>query len=141
MVLVALSVLKCCCGAQVTLYEAPTAPVPLNADFELTMDEPLIPGLQMAAYFAEEHNSTEFVSRVRLAVANVVAELAELEKRVGHLVEALQSCGMATRVMAKCSPHCVFELQKGDMSCFEAGHHATFLKRIAHVWCLTVSLP
>ena len=146
-----------------TLYEAPTPAIPLNAHFQLTMDEPLSPGLQMAAYFADEHNSIDFVSGVRLAVADVVAELAMVqveyssqhstwiylevlwvlskEKRVGHLVDALQSCGMATQVLAKCSPHCVFELQRGDNKLLVAGHHAKLFKRITHVRNLTVSLP
>ena len=62
-----------------TLYEAPAATSPSDADFQLTMDEPLIPGLQMAAYFAEDHNSAEFVGSVRSAVADAMADLAAVQ--------------------------------------------------------------
>ena len=140
------------CGAQVTLYEGPTATLPLNADFQLTMDEPLVPGLQVAAYFAEEHNSAAFVGRVRSAVADVVAELAAVqveysshcstviylkvlgalskELLVGHIVNALQRSGEATIVLIKCSPDCVFEVQKGKFALRQGASAALQCKKL-----------
>lgn len=129
-----------CCGlgVQVTLYDAPAAAASLGEDFHLTMDTPLSPGMQMAAYYAEEHNSNIFASRVRSTLAQLFREpsavqlqygshhstvmflkvLGALSKEllVGHLIDPLQRSADSTIVLVKCSPDCVFEVQKGTVT-------------------------
>ena len=124
-----------CPGAQVTLYEAPAAAPSLGEDFQLTMDTPVFPGMQMAAYYGKEHISELLVSRVQSAVAKLLEEPAVVkiqysshrstviylkvlgalsnELLLGRLVDALQRSGEANIVLVKWSPDCVFEVQRG----------------------------